>query len=321
VRLLALFTALLGALAGVGWLLACEVGAVIAAASRLLAFLSLYWYADKCVLCLARATQVRRDVAPDLFRMVERLAAQAGVPAATLRLYWLPGAAPNALAAGHDMAHAAIAITPDLPSFLDHDELAGLLVRELAYLRRGYPRLGDTAAAVAGGLMLLGCWPEGFTLAPEWGEQSSDLGGAQDFHLDWIFPAHGARARLEPLWRAPATLRSVCTRQTLPAPKCSVTRYPSHGHWRSCPWRTARDRYVRSTRVWRSSSPWPRTLSVLFVRSSAPRHRAAYGCNAWHIRHCSRRRIGDENPRLPYVEPASNPKGDQTCTLTLLNSS
>ena len=168
-RFLAAFAVLVGAVTGIGWLVAGAPGAVIAGASALLAVLILYANASPCVLHLAGAYPIARDVAPDLYRLVERLAAQAGIPGAAPRLYWLPGDAPNALATGRDLTHAAIALTPNLPALLDRDELAGLLARELACLIGGATRPGDIAAAagrradadrsLAGALPTPG-WPE-----------------------------------------------------------------------------------------------------------------------------------------------------------------
>ena len=158
-RLLAAFAALVAGATCAGWLVAGTLGAAIAGASALLAGGCLYRCAARCVLHLAGATPVAPDVAPGLHRLVERLAAQSGTPDAAPRLYWLPGEAPNVLATGRDPAHAAIALTPDLVTLLDHDELTGLLARELACLARGDTRRGDIAAALAGGLMLIARWP------------------------------------------------------------------------------------------------------------------------------------------------------------------
>jgi len=160
VRLLAAFAALVAGATCAGWLVAGTLGAAIAGASALLAGGCLYRCAARCVLHLAGATPVAPDVAPGLHRLVERLAAQSGTPDAAPRLYWLPGEAPNVLATGRDPAQAAIALTPDLVTLLDHDELTGLLARELACLARGDTRRGDIAAALAGGLMLIARWPD-----------------------------------------------------------------------------------------------------------------------------------------------------------------
>jgi heat shock protein HtpX len=159
VRILIAFAALVGVATGIGWLVAGALGAVIAGAGVLLAGVSLYARASACVLHLAGAYPMERDAAPDLHCLVERLAAQASLLGAAPRLYWLPGDAPNALVTGRDPAHAAIARTPDLPALLERDELAGLLARELACLTRDATRPGDIAAALAGRLMLIACWP------------------------------------------------------------------------------------------------------------------------------------------------------------------
>jgi heat shock protein HtpX len=167
VRIMVAFATLVGGAAGIDWLVTGALGAVIAGVSALLACASLYRCASRCVLQLAGAYPFASDVAPGLHRLVERLAVQSGTPpqkardsaGATVRLYWLPGAAPNVLATGRDPAHAAIALTPDLPALLDHDELAALLARELACLARGDTQRGDIAAALAGGLMLIARGP------------------------------------------------------------------------------------------------------------------------------------------------------------------
>jgi heat shock protein HtpX len=171
VRIFAAFAALVAGAVGIGWLVTGAPGAVIAGASALLVSVSLYRNAARCVLHLAGAYPVSRDVAPGLHRLVERLATQAGTLCATPRLYWLPGDAPNALATGRDLGHAAIALTPDLVAFLDHDELAGLLARELACLARGDTRRGDIAATLAGGLMLIARRPYQSRHPGRWDEE------------------------------------------------------------------------------------------------------------------------------------------------------
>ena len=156
-RIVAVFAALVGVATGIGWLVAGALGAVIASAGVLLAGLSLYAGASACVLHLAGAYPMERDATPDLHRLVERLAAQADMPGAP-RLYWLPGDAPNALATGRNSTRAAIAMTPALLTFLTRDELAGVLARELTCIARRYTVVGDMAATLAGGLMLIASW-------------------------------------------------------------------------------------------------------------------------------------------------------------------
>jgi heat shock protein HtpX len=146
------FVALISGAVCAGRLVAGVGGAVIAGTSMLLAGVSLYLGASACVLRLAGAYPLRRADAPAVCRLVEQLAAQCGLPGAP-RLYWLPGDAPNALATGRNPAHAALAVTPTLLAFLERDELAGVLTRELTCIARRYTATGDMAAALAGGLL------------------------------------------------------------------------------------------------------------------------------------------------------------------------
>jgi heat shock protein HtpX len=178
VRLLAAFAVVVGAVTGIGWLVTGAPGAVIAGASALLALLILYANASPCVLRLAGAYPVARDVAPDLYRLVERLVTQAGL-SGTPRLYWLPGDAPNALATGRDSARAAIAMTPALLTLLTRDELAGVLTRELACIARRYTVVWDMAAALAGGLMLIASWRGRARTTVEAADPDSGRGGSR----------------------------------------------------------------------------------------------------------------------------------------------
>jgi heat shock protein HtpX len=160
VRIFGAFAALVIGTAGIGWLVAGPLGAAIAGASAFLACVGVVRCAARCVLHLAGAYPVAPDIAPGLHQLVEHLSARSGAHGESPRLYWLPGDAPNALATGRDPANGAIALTPDLVSLLDHDELTGLLARELACLARSDTRRGDMAAALAGGLMLIARRPE-----------------------------------------------------------------------------------------------------------------------------------------------------------------
>ena len=189
-RIVAGFAALVGVATGIGWLVAGALGAVIASAGVLLAGLGLYANASACVLRLAGAYPMERDAAPDLHRLVERLAAQASLPGAAPRLYWLPGDAPNALATGRDPAHAALALTPALLTLLTRDELAGVLTRELACIARRYTVVGDMATPLAGGLVLLAGWQSRARAAARAADAIRDRGG----------PHGGLWGR--PAWRA-----------------------------------------------------------------------------------------------------------------------
>src|SRR5262245_11637101 len=68
-----------------------------------------YWFSDRIVLAMHGAKPVTRQEAPQLYEILERLTARAGVPMP--RVYILPEEAPNAFATGRNPAHAAVAVT------------------------------------------------------------------------------------------------------------------------------------------------------------------------------------------------------------------
>src|SRR5215831_10924714 len=66
-----------------------------------------YWFSDKIVLRMYRATEVGPD--HRLTKIVTRLAAKAGLPQP--RCYIIPDPSPNAFATGRNPQHAAVAAT------------------------------------------------------------------------------------------------------------------------------------------------------------------------------------------------------------------
>ncbi|OQY42242.1 MAG: protease HtpX [Desulfobacteraceae bacterium 4572_87] len=62
-----------------------------------------YWYSDKIVLRMYRATEVNPQDFPTLFHAVSRLAQNAGLPMP--RVYIIPDDSPNAFATGRDPEH------------------------------------------------------------------------------------------------------------------------------------------------------------------------------------------------------------------------
>ena len=107
-RTTTILAAPVGTMVGAGWLLAGPPGVIVAAVLAALACLSLYRCAASRVLQLAGAHAITRDSEPDLYRLVDHLAEQAGTAP---QLYWLPGDGANTLAtrrrpaAARDRAH------------------------------------------------------------------------------------------------------------------------------------------------------------------------------------------------------------------------
>ena len=210
-RIMVAFAALVGVAIGIGWLVAGAGGAVIASAGVLLAGLSMYANASGCVLHLTGAYPMAREAASDLHHLVERLAAQADMPGVAPRLYWLPGDAPNALATGRNPTRAAIAMTPALLTLLTRDELAGVLTRELACIARRYTVVGDMAAALAGGLMLIASW-QGRARAPV---QAADPDSGRGSRRLGTWGGTGWRAAL--MWIAARLVRAASSAEQVHA--------------------------------------------------------------------------------------------------------
>ena len=107
-----------------------------------------YWFSDKLALKASRARPLAPAQAPALARMVEDLAARAGVPVP--RLYLIPSEQPNAFATGRNPAHAAVAVTEGLLAHLPADQVRGVLAHEFAHIKNRDILVSSIAAMVAG---------------------------------------------------------------------------------------------------------------------------------------------------------------------------
>ena len=96
-----------------------------------LAFLQ-YFTSDKIALAASGAKVVKRDEAPELHAMVERLAAMADLPMP--RVAVIPTDVPNAFATGRNPKHAVVAVTRGLWDRLEPREIEGVLAHELAHV-------------------------------------------------------------------------------------------------------------------------------------------------------------------------------------------
>ena len=99
---------------------------------------------------MSRARPLEPAQAPGLARMVDELAARAGVP--TPRLYLIPSEQPNAFATGRNPSHAAVAVTEGLLAQLPAEQLRGVLAHEFAHIRNRDILVSTIAAMVAGAI-------------------------------------------------------------------------------------------------------------------------------------------------------------------------
>jgi heat shock protein HtpX len=137
----------------IGQFLGGSQGMIIAFAVGLGMNFFSYWFSDKIVLRMYRATEVHRADAPELYDMVDRLRQNAGLPMP--RVYVIPSDQPNAFATGRNPANAAVAVTNGIVRMLSRDELAGVIGHELAHVKNRDILTGSVAAAVATSITLL----------------------------------------------------------------------------------------------------------------------------------------------------------------------
>lgn len=112
-----------------------------------------YYYSDKMVLKMYRAQPVTRQDAPDLYGLVESLAAKADLPMPTL--YIIPQQSPNAFATGRNPQNAVVAVTEGLLRYMNRDELAGVIAHELGHVKNRDMLIQTIAATMAGAVMML----------------------------------------------------------------------------------------------------------------------------------------------------------------------
>jgi heat shock protein HtpX len=112
-----------------------------------------YWFSDKIILTMYGAREVTLREAPDLFRLVQRLAQRAGIPMP--RIYVIPSDAPNAFATGRNPQHGALAVTEGIMRLLDEEELSGVLAHELGHIRNRDTLIMTVAATLAGAITML----------------------------------------------------------------------------------------------------------------------------------------------------------------------
>jgi heat shock protein HtpX len=148
-----LMAAMTGLFLGVGALIGGGTGKLIAFGMALAMNLFAYWNSDKVLLSMYGAKQVDAQSAPDLYRMVERLAANAKIPMP--KVYITENPQPNAFATGRDPEHAAICVTTGLMDQCSQEELAGGVAHELGNVKHRDTLTMTITAVMAGAISML----------------------------------------------------------------------------------------------------------------------------------------------------------------------
>ena len=150
-------TVLLGLLTSIflmiGYAVAGQRGLYYAFGLSLLTNAASYWFSDKLVLKMQGARAVDRSEAPDLYAIVEELAAKDNVPMP--KVYVVDSAVPNAFATGRSPNHAAVAANTGILDILTHDELKGVLAHELSHVKNRDILISTIAATTAGAISLV----------------------------------------------------------------------------------------------------------------------------------------------------------------------
>jgi heat shock protein HtpX len=92
-----------------------------------------YFFSDKLVLWTTGSRIIADDENPELHRMVEKLAAEAGIPKPQVAIMQSP--VPNAFATGRSPKHAVVACTDSIMRLLNKDELEAVLAHELSHVK------------------------------------------------------------------------------------------------------------------------------------------------------------------------------------------
>ena len=153
IRTTVLLAGLTGLLLLIGGLVGGRSGMFLALIFSFVMNFGAYWYSDKLVLKMYHAREVSSADAPDLYRMVQRLAQNAGLPMP--RLYIVDTPMANAFATGRDPQHAAVAVTTGITRILNRNELEGVVAHELAHIKNRDTLISTIAATIAGVITFL----------------------------------------------------------------------------------------------------------------------------------------------------------------------
>lgn len=156
-RTYALLAALTAIFGGAGFLLAGQIGLIIALiAAACLNFIA-YWNSDKLLLSMNKAREITDEETSPILRAfaadTAHLAEMAGLPAP--KIYIIDTPQPNAFATGRSPSRAAVAATTGLLSILNRKEVAGVMAHELAHIKNRDSLTMTIAATFAGAISLL----------------------------------------------------------------------------------------------------------------------------------------------------------------------
>ncbi len=115
-----------------------------------------YYRGDRVSLAAAGAKPIKKQDAPELYRLVENLSIASGMPMP--QVYLIQDSAANAFATGRDPEHASVAVTTGLLQILDKLELEGVLAHEMSHIKNYDIRVMTVVVVLVGVILLLSDW-------------------------------------------------------------------------------------------------------------------------------------------------------------------
>jgi heat shock protein HtpX len=150
----ALLAALSGLLIAISyWIIGGTGGLIIGIGLAAVTNLFSWYQSDKIALAVYQAQPVSESQAPELYRMVKKLANLANIPMPGV--YIVPSQNANAFATGRDPEHAAVAVTEGILNILPEEELEGVIAHELTHIINRDTLTQAVAATVAGAISFL----------------------------------------------------------------------------------------------------------------------------------------------------------------------
>lgn len=137
----------------IGGMLGGRSGMTLALVFAVVMNFGAYWFSDQMVLRMYNARQVDEQSAPEFYRMIAELAANANLPMP--RVFLIDENSPNAFATGRNPEHAAVAATTGILRLLSARELRGVMAHELAHVQHRDILISTVSATMAGAISAL----------------------------------------------------------------------------------------------------------------------------------------------------------------------
>jgi len=109
---------------------------------------------EQLVMMTARARQIRKEDAPQLWNVVEEMTIASGLGGMP-KIYIVDNDMPNAFAAGRKAESSCVAVTTGLLRRLNRDELQGVIAHEIGHIKNLDVRFMTIAAVMLGSIVIL----------------------------------------------------------------------------------------------------------------------------------------------------------------------